>query len=422
MRSLLTSLFLLMGCMTLAQVGIGTTNPSDAAMLEVSSSTDGTNFKGFMPPRVSSIAERTTINPGVDDVGLLIFLADATNGNYCLQIWGGTAWEDVYCLSSPVVGSEVYYAVSSQTLSEGSGRVDLEFTIDNPSPTDAITITIDADDYTDLIETTAQTVIIPASTTAYTASVFSIDDDSTVEAAEDVEFTISTISGGLGTATIGTPEVHTLTILDDDGSSALPYTESFETDGAGVRYALSNPEFIRSGFDDYFSRAQLSDLAFTPASEAVTFSGSPDGTFFFAAQDIDGQAGYTSNQTLTITGIDITGGINLELDILIAEDDEGANEDWDATGDQLLIEYQIDGGGYQNLLAVEADISSGSNSQPALDTDFDGVGDGTVITDTWTNFNAPITGTGTTLDIRITFNLNSDDEDIAIDNIRITSN
>ncbi|WP_435577498.1 hypothetical protein [Gilvibacter sp.] len=419
MRSLLTSLFFLIGCITFAQVGIGTTDPSDAAMLEVSSSTDGTNFKGFMPPRVSSIAERTTINPGVDDVGLLIFLADATNGNYCLQIWGGTAWEDVYCLSSPVIGSEVYYTVSSQTLSEGSGRVDLQFTIDNPSPTDAITITIDADDYTDLIESAAQTVIIPANTTAYTAAVFSIDDDTTVEAAEDVEFTISTISGGLGTATIGTPSVHTLTILDDDGTSALPYTESFETDGSGVRYALSETQAIDAGDDDYFSRARLSDFPYT-GNNTVSFLGSPDGDYFFAAQDIDGVPGYSSaTQTLTITGIDITGGINLEMDVLLAEDDDATNQDWDS-GDLVTFEYQIDGGGYQNLLQIAS--TGATNTEPAIDTDFDGVGDGTVLTETWADFNASITGTGTTLDIRITFTLNADDEDIGIDNIRITSN
>ncbi|MEP2935404.1 MAG: hypothetical protein ABJM06_06790 [Gilvibacter sp.] len=419
-------LFMLIGCFStvlFAQVGIGTTTPSDASMLEVNSTTDGTNYKGFMPPRINSIADRNTINPDVSDMGLLIFLADATNGDYCLQVWTGAAWENVYCLGAPVLGSSVYYTTITQTLAEDAGGVDLVFTIDNPSTTNAITITIDADSYSDIDESTSQTVIIPANVTSYTATgVFNITDDVGIESSEDVDFTISTISGGLGTPAIGANDVHTLTILDNDGSSALPYQESFETDGAGVRYSLSNTQFIRVGFDDYFSRVQASDLAYTPASEAATFTGSPDGTYFFAAQDIDGMAGYSSDQTLTITGIDITGGINLELDILIAEDDEGANEDWDAANDSVIIEYQIDGGGYQNLLAVEADIATGSNSQPSLDTDFNGVGDGTVITDAWTNFNAAITGTGATLDIRISFNLGADDEDIAIDNIRITSN
>ena len=133
--------------------------------------------------------------------------------------------------------------------------------------------------------------------------------------------------------------------------------------------------------------------------------------------DIDGE-GAASTQTLNFSGLDIAGLTNLQFSIDVAEDDDAANQDWDADT-ALRIEYSIDGGAFQNLLAFEA--TGGTNTEPALDTDFDGIGDGTTLTNLFQTFSAAIAGTGSTLDIRITFeNLDAGDEDAAIDNIVIT--
>lgn len=85
------------------QVGIGTTTPSPAAMLEVSSTSDaGTTYKGMMPPRVPNVDARNLISPTADDVGLLVFV----ESNSCLQMWSGTVWVNVRCTnnaSAPVL-------------------------------------------------------------------------------------------------------------------------------------------------------------------------------------------------------------------------------------------------------------------------------------------------------------------------------
>lgn len=79
------------------QVGIGTTSPSPAAMLEVSSSSDaGVTYRGFMPPRVPDITARDAINPTTLDVGLQVF----TLSIGALQIWNGTAWENIHVVNS----------------------------------------------------------------------------------------------------------------------------------------------------------------------------------------------------------------------------------------------------------------------------------------------------------------------------------
>lgn len=88
-----------------AQVGIGTTTPSPAAMLEIAATSDGgTTYKGLMPPRVPSIAARDAINPGYSDYGLMVFVMDLPNNVGILQIWDGDSWEDIHqvTLASPV--------------------------------------------------------------------------------------------------------------------------------------------------------------------------------------------------------------------------------------------------------------------------------------------------------------------------------
>ncbi len=86
-----------------AQVGINTTKPSSASVLHINSSTDNINFGGLLPPIVTSLAERNAINPGISDIGLLVFLSDAINSDFCFQIWNGSAWEDIYCIITPAI-------------------------------------------------------------------------------------------------------------------------------------------------------------------------------------------------------------------------------------------------------------------------------------------------------------------------------
>ncbi len=76
-----------------SQVGINTTTPSAAAVLEVSSSSDNVNFGGFMPPRVSP-SERDDIPVTPADEGLMVYVINPPNSQ--LQIWDGSAWRTLY--------------------------------------------------------------------------------------------------------------------------------------------------------------------------------------------------------------------------------------------------------------------------------------------------------------------------------------
>lgn len=90
--------FVLISCLiftfsSVAQVGINTTSPSAASVLDISSSSDGLNFGGFMPPRVS-LSERDLILPTAADEGLMVYVINPPNSQ--LQIWDGSAWQTMF--------------------------------------------------------------------------------------------------------------------------------------------------------------------------------------------------------------------------------------------------------------------------------------------------------------------------------------
>lgn len=83
-----------------AQVGIGTSQPSSAAMLHISGiSKNGMRFGGLMPPRVPSQLERDAILVTSQDTGLLVFVQNS--GTF--EMWNGIYWEIVYTLSTQAI-------------------------------------------------------------------------------------------------------------------------------------------------------------------------------------------------------------------------------------------------------------------------------------------------------------------------------
>mgnify|MGYP000283026272 CR=1 FL=1 len=91
-KCLLHLIFLFFISISYAQVGIGTTTPSAASMLEISPTPDGGfSFRGFMPP-VMTIAQRDLINVATTDAGLLVLINDSVVGIQCLQFYTGTTW------------------------------------------------------------------------------------------------------------------------------------------------------------------------------------------------------------------------------------------------------------------------------------------------------------------------------------------
>ena len=211
-------------------------------------------------------------------------------------------------------------------------------------------------------------------------------------------------------------------------------SEDFETDGNGTRYTVS---FVDNAAEtsDYFRRTDGSDIAASFAN--------PSG-FYFAAQDIDGITDVIDSnpdddqgaerQTLTFSGIDITGFSSLMLSIDVAEDQasDGA-EDWDTT-DLVHASFVLNGtppSSFETGYAIWFDSNpigdtDNTNQPPFLNFDFDDDGgdspEDTEVTDVFTTFSRVLgfnSEDATTVDLVITFDLDAGDEDIAIDNITL---
>lgn len=92
--------------------------------------------------------------------------------------------------------------------------------------------------------------------------------------------------------------------------------------------------------------------------------------------------------------------------------------------DFILVEYQIDHGGYQPLLSfVGADFNTPNyNGVFREDTDFDGIGDGLALNASMQRFEKQIPDIGQQLDLRISFSVNAYEEDFALDNVILLAN
>ncbi|MDD7886264.1 lamin tail domain-containing protein [Flavivirga sp. 57AJ16] len=186
------------------------------------------------------------------------------------------------------------------------------------------------------------------------------------------------------------------------------FQENFETGNS----ATQSVENCNDGDSDFFIRTNGSDIS---SNYEVS---DKEGDYFFAAQDLDGDCGNIT-QTLLFDDINISGYTSLALSLLAAEDqaDDGLG-DWDPE-DMVSIAVDYDNSGtFTKVLQFAAD-NSASNRTPGLDADFDGTNDGTQnLTSAFAEFTAPL-GTGTVMDVLITFTLTSGEEDIAIDDFRI---
>ncbi len=191
--------------------------------------------------------------------------------------------------------------------------------------------------------------------------------------------------------------------------------ESFETDGEGSRYT-SNA--FHAACHDYFERIQDSDI---PTNNCVSnVPGAEHGTFYWAGEDTDGATG--GEGVLTLDPVTVT-GYALDVDILLAHG--RPNDGRCELADYLILEYNMDGGGWTMFGALYGNNHITLNGNLTVDTDLDGavnIGDPEVNSTNFQNFNFTIPVTGNSCQVRIRMLMSTGTEETQMDNIRITGN
>ncbi len=207
-------------------------------------------------------------------------------------------------------------------------------------------------------------------------------------------------------------------------SQTTIYQESFETDGEGIRYTRSH---IFDSTRSYFKRgapASFIGSAYTPAS--IT------GTSYFSIQNphLDNDPNVASGApndgicTLSINPIDITAFTDLvfSIDLACRSGNLYGPRRFSFNRFYLDVDFQIDGGGWNNLMKVSN--SSNTSQRPLFYTDppadIAGGGADVQLTETLVTFSDSLLATGTSLELRIVIAGNNILRELSFDNLRLT--
>ncbi len=225
-----------------------------------------------------------------------------------------------------------------------------------------------------------------------------------------------------------------LTIGISESAKAVDIlVESFETDGnvgtGDGRYTATSEfnDIAGSNGNDHWGRTD--DSVGSPVSNVTADYTGFDGTFFWAAEDVNDPQGNGLNpQTIAINGIDITGYENLVISGLFGagnENDLGASN-YDSA-DYITVQYEIDGGGLNDGLCFNYEPGSGdsnpvSNEPIGYDADCDGQSEGPTfrLGTALQEFSFNVPETGATMNLFISVAMDSGSEEVAFDNIKVS--
>jgi len=121
--------------------------------------------------------------------------------------------------------------------------------------------------------------------------------------------------------------------------------------------------------------------------------------------------------------LNVSGFSSVDISALFAESNVDGVERWDSNS-SVRVEVSLDGGAFSPVIAFETAFPASSNQPPLLDTDFNGLGDSTELTNVLTEFSANVnTSSASMMTVRLTINgLNGTQEDVAVDNFTVTGN
>jgi hypothetical protein len=134
--------------------------------------------------------------------------------------------------------------------------------------------------------------------------------------------------------------------------------------------------------------------------------------------------------SITWTGINISGKTNLSFQGLFAAN--STNQPWDnmnaclsgvatTNTDYIILQYRIDGGAYTNLIRFynKGSATNGTDKYLYEDTNNNGCGDSTQLTNAFLQFTKSITGTGSLLDLQLLVYSEGANEEWGVDNFRL---
>lgn len=208
------------------------------------------------------------------------------------------------------------------------------------------------------------------------------------------------------------------------GPYHLPYTESFETEGNGVRYKANS---FNDGTSNFFDRLQngSGQLANDPANI--------DGNWFWAGEDVSDTQGIPSNNCqngnplpsghgqMQLANLLAFGYSNLSITVALAIGQDNRF----GPSDGLLVQYAFDADinaeNYQTIGAFYGDDPDMDEGKMRQDSTLNGEADpgAPVLNFTLTDYAFSIPDAGSLLAVRVVMTQNAGNEELIFDHIRV---
>ncbi|WP_167619842.1 PKD domain-containing protein [Maribellus sediminis] len=224
-----------------------------------------------------------------------------------------------------------------------------------------------------------------------------------------------TVNDGTDDSNTLSRTINIMDVINDE--VCIPFAESFETDGEGITY-VSNT-FNDSPSPEFFFRTNTQ-----PTGHAESVTGI-DGSYFWASEDVmSGSNGITPG-IIEFAPMTITGNSSFAVSISMGTSNSNGTR-WEKT-DNIYLQYNIDGAGWNTFGLFEGDDEFGGDLRVDLDNDPDTVGGGGPYGDVVPNgsvsdFDFNFTGSGDVMKIRIMVEQDGGSEELVFDNIRVSGN
>lgn len=200
---------------------------------------------------------------------------------------------------STVGGSStsVSFGAASSSIAENVGPASLAITVNNPDPLNATNITVTAAGATGRIGSFTSPVIAAGGATSVNLSV-PIANNILCDGNEAVTFTITGVTGGTGTPSIGGQNTHVLTVNNEDACTNVSFAASSAT--------------VNEGVGTYNVTLNITDFSPSQATsvDVVLLSGSAARIANYTTQTVTfpANSGAAVNLTLTVTDNNLCDG------------------------------------------------------------------------------------------------------------------
>lgn len=205
------------------------------ALVEISEDNGNTWSQSFTVPSSGTVPNSYTdytISLGTVASSELIIRVTKSSGSRDLRVnhaeLSGTASSN-QCSSD----TKAEFSISNDDIVESGATYDIPFLVTNPSSSSATVITLQliggdaslTDDFAAIYDNIS--ITIPANTSSYLYSL-DINNNSICAPNGNLEFEITSVSGGQGSASVGLQNTFTLSVTDDEGVNGIQYVQDFD--------------------------------------------------------------------------------------------------------------------------------------------------------------------------------------------------